>query len=150
MVRTGLFAEVDLLAHVVHAHLLRRGDDHGAVDARSLEVLHDGDVLVGGAYRGRQEIREWQSHVSTRYRPSLSIANANHDTTQYSAFICVCSEHTRRRVDDEVVQLAPDHVREELLDQSVLAWPSPNDGVIFGRKHEADRHDCQVLLHVDW
>lgn len=48
----GALAKPDLLANVGKRHLLRRGDQNAAVDARIAEEVHDGDVLVRSA-RGR-------------------------------------------------------------------------------------------------
>lgn len=48
-------------------------------------------------------------------------------------------------VDDEVIQLAPLDVLEELLDQAVLLGAAPDDGVVAVGKHELDAHDCQVF-----
>jgi hypothetical protein len=47
----GLEAEVDFFLHVVDGDHLRSGDDDGAVLLAQFEVLSDGDVLVGGAWR---------------------------------------------------------------------------------------------------
>mmetsp|Transcript_32810 Transcript_32810/g.83279 ORF Transcript_32810/g.83279 Transcript_32810/m.83279 type:complete len:385 (-) Transcript_32810:114-1268(-) len=99
-----LAAKVDLLTHVDDGHLLRGGDDDGAVRLRArAQALRDGDVLVGGAGR--------------------------------------CVHH-------QVVQLAPVHVLEELLDQPVLARSAPDDRLVRVGQHEADGHDGQVVLHV--
>lgn len=49
--RVGLEAEVDFFLDVVDGDHLRGGDDDCAVLLAELEVLRDGDVLVGGAGR---------------------------------------------------------------------------------------------------
>ena len=54
----------------------------------------------------------------------------------------------RRGVDDEVIQRSPIHVREELLDQTVLPGSPPDDRVVHIGEHEADGHDPQVVVHV--
>ena len=48
----GLEAEVDFFLDVVDGDHLRGGHDDCAVCLAELEVLSDGDVLVGGARRG--------------------------------------------------------------------------------------------------
>jgi len=51
IVYLGFLAEVDFFPHISHGHLLGRGHDQRPVDAGALEVLHDAQVLVGGARR---------------------------------------------------------------------------------------------------
>eukprot|EP00327_Prymnesium_parvum_P006623 CAMPEP_0182808592 /NCGR_PEP_ID=MMETSP0006_2-20121128/6731_1 /TAXON_ID=97485 /ORGANISM="Prymnesium parvum, Strain Texoma1" /LENGTH=290 /DNA_ID=CAMNT_0024934317 /DNA_START=519 /DNA_END=1386 /DNA_ORIENTATION=+ len=51
-----------------------------------------------------------------------------------------------RRVDDEVVERAPLHVGEELLDQPVLTRAAPDHRVVVVGQHEADRHHAQLHL----
>ena len=44
----------------------------------------------------------------------------------------------RRRVDDQVVQVPPDDVLEELLDHAHFQRAAPDDGIILGGQEEAD------------
>ena len=39
------------LPHIGERHLLRRGDDHSAVDTHITQEVYNGDVLIGGARR---------------------------------------------------------------------------------------------------
>lgn len=47
-----LAAKVNFLVYVLQGDLLGGGDEDGTVDARVLEVLYDGEVLIGSAGRG--------------------------------------------------------------------------------------------------
>lgn len=49
-------------------------------------------------------------------------------------------------VDDQVVQLAPFHLLQELLDQAIFAGASPDYGVVGVVYQEADGHHCKVLV----
>ena len=49
-----------------------------------------------------------------------------------------------RQVDDEVVELAPGHVAEELLDAAADHRPAPDDGRA-GREQEADRDELDAV-----
>lgn len=98
----GLGAEIDLLPHIQQTDFLRRGHDHGAVEAGLLEEGVHAQVLVAGA---------------------------------------------GRRVHDQIVQLAPLDVFEELLDQSVLLRPPPDHGVVSVRQHELHAHDAEIVCH---
>jgi hypothetical protein len=55
---------------------------------------------------------------------------------------------TRRRVDDQVVELSPPDVTEELLDHGVLLRSSPYHALIPRLEQEADGHDRQALLSI--
>jgi len=56
---------------------------------------------------------------------------------------------TGRGVYNEIVQLAPFDILEELLDQAVLLGTAPDDSIVTVGKHELDAHDAQVLSDPD-
>lgn len=54
---------------------------------------------------------------------------------------------SRRGVDEQIVELPPLDVLEELFDQPVFLGPSPYDGVIPVWQHELHAHHAQVICH---
>ena len=52
-------------------------------------------------------------------------------------------------VNNEVVQFAPIHLLEKLLDEPIFARASPDHGIVLVVEEEPDGHDCQVV-DVDW
>jgi len=56
---------------------------------------------------------------------------------------------SRWGVDNEIIQLVPNNIRQKLLDKTVFARTSPNNRVVFGREHEADGHNPQIVVHVN-
>lgn len=56
---------------------------------------------------------------------------------------------SRWGVNDEIIELAPVDVSEELLDESSFADSPPNNCVVFVFKHEAYAHDAKILLNVN-
>lgn len=54
-----------------------------------------------------------------------------------------------RGVDDEIVDVAPVYVFEELGDEAILLWPPPHDGITGGGEHESDGHDGEIVLDID-
>jgi hypothetical protein len=95
-------AEAELLAHVRHRHFLRRGDDERAGDAGVLQVLHDGEVLVGRPGR--------RVHDEEIHRPPLRVLQELFDQSVFP----------RPAPDDGVVrvgeQKADGHHRQVLRD----------------------------------
>ena len=44
----------------------------------------------------------------------------------------------RRGINDQVVQVSPNDISEELLDETILSWTSPNDCIILGWQEESN------------
>lgn len=55
----------------------------------------------------------------------------------------------RRGVDNEIVQLAPLYILEELFDKAVLLGTTPDNSVVTVGQHELDAHDTQVFGNPD-
>ena len=53
-----------------------------------------------------------------------------------------------RHVDDQVIEVAPFGIAQELRDRAVEHWATPHDG-FAGRDEEAHAHDAQVVFG-DW
>ena len=60
----------------------------------------------------------------------------------------VLVRRARRRVHQQIVELAPLDVGQELLDQPVLTRPAPDDGAVLVGQHEADGHDAELDVVV--
>ena len=52
-----------------------------------------------------------------------------------------------RRVHDQIIHFAPLDIFQELLDQSVLLRPAPDDSVVTVGQHELNAHHAQVVAH---
>ena len=97
-------------------------------DERLADLLHHrgralGDALRGGLRR-RDDDRLGARHQLPEREPDVARA--------------------RRHVDDEVVELAPVHVGEELLERAVQHRAAPDDRALL-LEEEADRHHAQVV-----
>eukprot|EP00964_Phaeocystis_antarctica_P050621 scaffold29466_cov57-Phaeocystis_antarctica.AAC.13 len=60
----------------------------------------------------------------------------------------VLVRRARRRVHQQVVELTPLDVGQELLDQAVLTRAAPDDGAVLVGQHEADGHDAELDVVV--
>lgn len=54
-----------------------------------------------------------------------------------------------RGVDDEIIEVAPIDVFEELGNEAVLFWASPHDRVTGRGEQESDGHDGKIVLDID-
>lgn len=43
---------------------------------------------------------------------------------------------SRRGINDQIVKIFPDHISEELLNEAILLWTSPDDSICLAGKHE--------------
>jgi hypothetical protein len=127
-----LLAEVDLFPHVLHGDFLGCRHDDGAVDAGATQVLMKETERVYLLLCLRVCVH-WGKRVKGASRVDL-----------YDGQVLVgCAW---RRVDDEIVECAPVHVREKLFDEAVLPRPSPDDRVVLVRQHESDLTDRMFAL----
>jgi hypothetical protein len=97
--------------------------------------------------------------VSTCEQVDRAVATSvyNHSAERKRAGLGISLESERerkltgRRVDDEVVEVAPSHLGEKLSDHAVLLRTPPDDAVASVLEKESDAHETEpsTLIDVD-
>ena len=55
---------------------------------------------------------------------------------------------TRRRINNEIVQISPSDITQKLSNHCVLLWTSPNDAVLFSLQQESNAHASHPRLRL--
>lgn len=55
-----------------------------------------------------------------------------------------------RCIHQQIIQISPIHVSQELLDKAILLGTSPDNCIVFIGQHESNRHNSQIVLYIYW